>query len=270
MTDPLCVRCEKPMRADQAYACGSCGSHLRALLARTANLAGEAIITIAKLDEVPSFSGGQADDLGWERNDNALEAIGLPYRPAAAHAYRAALGELITWARHCCEQRGIDYADSGGLDGLCGFLASQTDWLRHRPEADEALKAIEDACRQIERIVDRPPDRVVVGMCPCGTWLYAIAGADTVACRACGTSYDVEASRQQLRDNLEDRLMTGAEIATMAAHLGIVASRESARNAIKVWAQRGRITAHGSQSGSPLYRFGDTLGLLIDAYARAA
>ena len=291
MTDeatPTCARCSRPMRHEVALVCGRCGSELRALLARTAKLADEIETTVARLDRITRTGSGRPDDLGWWRADtdldprrpgtnlamrvmterSALEPVAMPSNLDAATAYGAAHGELVTWARHCCETRGIFYVGEANLETVCAFLAGQVDWLRHRDEGDEAANAIEAACRRIERIVDRGPERLVVGRCPCGTWLYAITGADDVKCDGCGTSYDVQASRADLREQLKDSLMTAAEAARMVAHTGLDVPNYRIRKLLWTWTQRGRLQARGEVNGDPTYRFGDALDLLLEAYAK--
>ena len=268
---PTCARCSRPMRHETALVCGRCGSELRALLARTAKLAEDVETTVARLDHITRTGSGQQEpgvDDGWWKGADALEAWPLPVNLDAARAYQAAYGELTTWARHCCETRGIFYVGEANLETVCAFLAGQVDWARFRDEADEAFKAIGDACRRIERIVDRGPERLVVGRCPCGTWLYAITGADDVKCDGCGTSYDVQASRADLREQLKDSLMTAAEAARMVAHTGLDVPNYRIRKLLWTWTQRGRLQARGEVNGDPTYRFGDALDLLLEAYAK--
>lgn len=259
-TDRECAVCKRAMRHDVAAVCAHCGNELRGRLARTAKLVDEIETTVARLDRITRTGGGKREAIDWYRGGNALESWPLPFNVDASIAYAAAYGELASWA----------WSGHGALDTVCTALADQVDSLRRvdAEHARAAFVAIEAACRTIERVIDRGPERIVVGRCPCGTWLYALAGAKTVQCEGCGIAYDVESSRQALRDALVDRLMTGAQIATMAVHLGIVDRRDKARNAVKTWAARGRLAQHGLLDGDPSYRFGDALVLLINAYAR--
>ena len=165
---------------------------------------------------------------------------------------------------------------AGELATVCAWLTTHTEWLRHQPDADETWPALIDACKELERIIDTAAGEVIVGRCPCEQWLYAQERAETVRCRGCGTRYDVASSRADLRENLDDRIMTGAEIARLAGYLGI-ADTKKARLMVKVWAQRGKLERHrrfvaGMREVEieTVYRFGDALPLLQVAYAKAA
>lgn len=278
MTDPTCARCEKPMRHEQAVICGPCASHHRALLGRTSGLAGQVVITIARLDNMPATGSGAPDELGWWKGDNALEAIEMPYRPDAADRYATAWAELATWARHCFEERGIDYAATG-LDGLCGFLASQLEWLRHRDEAAEAWPALDAACRQIERIVDRRPDGEFIGMCDCGTALYH-RGGDSTKCSRCNTSYDPVSSRARYLAALEADHVSPSEAADRVAVMGLIVDTGKLRKLIWAWGDRGHLivacdhetcrTVRQGEAAGPAcqpeetrYRFGDVLARVM-------
>lgn len=280
MADPTCARtgCDRPLRHDQAVMCSPCASRLRAILRDTASLAGQVARTIAKLDVMPAGGPGAPDDLGWWKTGNALEAIELPYRPRAKERYEHAWGELATWARHCCEERGIDYAETG-LDGLCGFLSGQLEWLRHREEVTEAYPVIEDACRQIEHIVDRRAEGEFIGMCPCGTALYHHGGT-TTKCSRCGTAYDPASSRADYNAAMEAARVLPSEAADRVAIMGLVTDTAKLRKLIWAWGDRGHLVQaceHDScmavrrrevdgpacQPAEVRYRFGDVLARVM-------
>jgi hypothetical protein len=300
---PLCVLCGQPL-ADTAYVCTPCTDGVRRALLLVVTLAGEAEVTIARLDRLVR-TGGRPEPVeddpplgpGQTPPQGALTATPLPVALWAGPRYDAAVTELLSTARHVaaesgrplptvrvtpcphrsCEarRRGQAYGPVCGeqsppehpLRMLAAWLAerAQLNWLRYRPEGEELLRGITAACRQIESIVDRPVERVIVGRCPCGEYLYARAGAATVTCTGCGTHYDVAATRDRMRESLADSLFTGAEIATLATYLGYQGRREATRNRIKVWASRGLVTPHGEYAGAPAYRFGEVMARLMTA-----
>lgn len=264
MSEPTCPRCSRPIH-DTAYIDTECAKDLQRALRDVEKVAGDITLTVARLDRVQRHGGAleEPGDDGWHRGEGALFPTALIINLSAARSHDAAAGELTTWARHVVEQRGERPAEGHPLAACARFLADQAHWLRYQPEAAEAFAALHSACRTIVNLVDRPADLSVVGRCPCGTYLYARQGADTVACSACGTAYDVASSREDLRRELEDRLMTAGQIATMAAHLGLTDSRESTRKLINKWAQRSRIVAHGRLDGDPTYLFGEVLTRLL-------
>ena len=269
MSDPTCARCPKPIH-DTAYVCKDCGRALERALQLASRLAGDITLTVAKLTRMERPGGGQRDnDLG--KAPNALFPMPLPVDLNAAHRHDAAVNALHTWARHACEERGIRVLGDGHpLAVVAVFLITQVSWLRYRPEADEAFQELGAACRTIEHVVDRPPGTVVVGRCECGTYLYAARTADTVTCAGCSEQYDVAASREGLRDELSDRLLTAGQIATMAAYLGLTERREAARLLINVWGNRGLIQAHGQVDGDRAYRFGEVLPRLLAVHGVVA
>lgn len=310
MTQPTCPLCARPIQ-DQAYVCWDCTQGVRLELDRIAGLAGEAEVTIARLDRLmrvagerrqldpePMVATGRSSLVRtpWRAPPpfGALVATPWVFSPDARRHYDAAFGELSTWLRHCLDTRGQAHPAvrtegcrhhscqriaRGAIDGpLCTValpqhpleviaheLATQLRWLRQQPEAPEALPAISAACRRVERVVDRPAERLIAGRCGCGLYLYARAGAANVRCTGCGTSYDVASSRDALRASLADALFTGAEIATLAVTLGYEGKRDALRNRLKVWAGRGLIVAHGEYEGQPAYRFGEVMARLMAA-----
>lgn len=268
MTAAQCARCAKPMPHDQAVVCASCGSHLRGLLARTAKLSGEHAVTISLMDNLASTgTSTKADDLGWWRNPEALEPVPLPLNLDAAIAYGAAMSELSTWARHCCETRGIFYVPGAEpLETFCAFLGGQADWLRHQPEADEAFRGIENACKQLERIVDRRPDCWYAGPCTtpgCGTDLYPLAGAETAVCVACGASYGTAERKAWLLREAQEVWGNAAWLSSTLTILGVRCTDAMVRG----YAHRGRLAPHPEPDGRghPRYRLGSVLEIVVGA-----
>lgn len=264
MTEHCCLRCDRPMRHDTALVCTPCGSVLAALLQRTAKLAGEAEVTIARLDKV-SRGPAQPDegDDGWWKGEDALEPMALPVNLHAADSYAAAMNTLTTWVRHVLDERGAVTVDTGHpLELATATLAHNVEWLRHRPEADEAFTDITDACRCIERLVDNRASQVLVGRCGCHTWLYAPEHAGDVTCSGCGTVYSVTAAREDLHEQLREHHVTAARAVRLMGYLGHHLG-ERGRKLIWDWADRGHITRqdHDDQpcSDASCYRFGDVL-----------
>jgi len=151
----------------------------------------------------------------------------------------------------------------------CLWLAGQTGWLRKHPAAGEAFTDLERACADLARLVDRPADKELVGMCDCGKVLYAPGGRIFVSCPqpTCKLLWHVERSRDILHDALRDKLVTAADAARLAAHWDERAS-EQIRKLVNKWAERSRITAHAELGGDPAFRFGDVLDLLAQTPRR--
>lgn len=297
MTDaPSCDRCGDRIH-DTAYVCGRCADWLRVDLELVAKVAGEAWATVARLDRIERHGRGlrvEEDDscdcpqcTSEDEPEGALYPTPWPVSLEAGERHDGAVNELTTWVRHVSETRGISgplYATLSAsgvqtahpLAACATWLTGQLDWLRHRPEAAEAYDALVGACRIIVGVVDRSPDKVLVGQCPCqvvredgepAECLYAVRGAGRVTCRSCGTSHDVDSAREQLRRRLDQGLYTAAEIAMLATYLGVAQRRDTTRKLINQWASRGLLVVHDYQ-GEPAYRFGEVATRLAAAQER--
>ncbi|MDG4796199.1 hypothetical protein [Micromonospora sp. WMMD1082] len=273
MTGPTCVICQRPV-ADQAYCCGLCTDRAYRWLGDIASLAADA----------QDAAGGLARYSAPGRRSGGDDRA--PINLTAADALRHAVNDVTTWARHIAEARGqtVPTPDRrpahgpGCPTGSCThrschairyrptdhhaavaarWIATQLGWLRHRPEAAEAYDALQQAARTITRIADRPPADVLVGVCECGSWLYARAGRPIARCNTtdCGRQWDVERSRDTLRAAMDDKLLTAAQIATVAARAGH--DRNRVRKLVTTWARRGIIAPRGMLDGAATYRLGD-------------
>lgn len=271
---PCCALCGREMRHDTAEVCDRCGLVLRRALERTARLAHEIEATIARLDVGIARGPGQPDLDGWERNADALEPIELPVRAAAIVDRDAVINELATWARHIAAERGCDLpptqdpvrGSTGPTGGPLGILAlwlrPHIEWLRHRPEGQEAIAALSDACATASRIPDQRARRHLVGKCQeCEAPLYALEGDTAVACEACGAeAVSAEATRRLLEDG-RDRRVSAADAARLIVAANPLVPRTRIGNLIRQWAHRDLIEA--DEQG----RY--ELGQILDRWTRA-
>lgn len=248
MSQAKCARCGRPT---DAAICHIDAQELAEVLTAAAGHAEDAWTVIARQTRYGTGSRG-----GRERP--------LPVDLAAAADFGAVENTLTTWIRHVVETRppliGPACASCGHsscntirdrqppptLADAIYWLARQVDWLRRRPEAEQAFDELHDACRVLARMVDRPGTAGLrlVGMCDCGRILYAPHGRDTVTCKSCGASWHVERSQQILRQALDERLVTAAEAAHLGAFLDTDRTQKQIRALLDVWARRGRIAEH--------------------------
>lgn len=299
MTDnPTCARpgCGRPIH-DQAYICGECALWLAGRLELVAQLAGEAMVTIARQSHTPDSSSAPPPDIEpWDKNPNALYPTTTPVALTAAADHDAAVSTLTTWARHVhqesgrplptvatgrcphvtCHQRhqGLIHGPrcdwpweppGHPLAATTRWLADQLRWLRYRPEAGEAFDELADACGLAERVVDRPAARWAAGTCDCGEPLTPTAAAATVTCRGCGVVHDLEERKAWLLEQAEDVLGGAAWCASTLSRLGVICRA----GAVRQWALRSRLAGHGSDAnGRALYRLGDVRALAQDAIRR--
>lgn len=177
------------------------------------------------------------------------------------------------WSRcdhdSCATARRREALSTLALDAMWLARPRQTDELRQHPAAGEAIATLHRACDDLARFVDRPADRDLVGMCDCGKVLYAAHGRTVVQCPqpTCKLVWNVDRSRDILRDALRGKLFTAAEAAHFAAHWDDRTS-EQIRKLINKWNERGRIAAHGTIGSDPIYLFGDVLDRLAQSPPR--
>lgn len=271
-----CATCGRP--CDDATVCAPCARRIADALRELAGLAPELDVTIARQGR--SGGGGR----GADRHPLPVD-LG-----ASEHAW-AVVNTVVTWIRDTARSRGITAVryprtvgptcrTNAGVPGCAHascrtiarsgqpvdelaeairWLAGQVEWLRHQPDAVQAMDELEDACALATRIVDSSDPLVIVGACPCGQRVYGRKGRDYATCRGCGERYDIERSKQELRRHLDAQLMTAAEIATLAMYLELTDSRHRTRKLINVWSGRGVIATRGQTNDGPTYRFGEVI-----------
>lgn len=279
---PTCDRCGRPV-VDQSYVCDDDATRLADQLRLVSNLAGEAAVTVAKLDQISE--GGYSTDT----------EVPLPVNLGAGNDHDAAVNTLTTWARHVHEASGrplptvrrdpCAHASCHArafrrIEGpLCAgqppehpmavvalWLVTQLDWIRHRQEAEQAFDEIDDACRVLVHVVDRPPERWYAGRCDeCETDLYPVAGAKVIRCSECGQQVDLAERKTRLLDQAEDVLAGAAWCAATVTRLGLAVTAAAVRG----YAHRHRLGSHGNDAmGRPLYRLGDVRALVLDQAAQ--
>lgn len=268
-----CVRCGRPM-PDQARVCSPEAQSLADDLLRAAGHAEDAEAVITRQARYGGGGRGGSDeplpiDLTASTKLNAVKLAICGWAEIVIHetgrrpAWRPLAGPL-------CPPTGTRCLH-GSCDGIrrrmpptdiardAAWLARQTGWLRKHPAADEAFRELEAACHQLARLVDRPADRELVGMCDCGRTLYAPHGRTVVTCPAvtCRLHWNVAESRDILRRSLDGKLVTAAEAARLGSYLDTDRSQLQIRKLINAWSARGMVFAHGEIDGEPTYRFGD-------------
>lgn len=164
-------------------------------------------------------------------------------------------------------------------------LARHTDQLRQLPDAGDAYTALERTCQDLARLVDRPADKDLVGMCDCGKVLYARDDQAFVKCpeRTCQLVWNVDKSRDILRNALREKLFTASECARWAA-FWTDRTQPQIRALITTWTRpdRARLAGRGwisnddytgaedddQPTGWALYLLGDVLDLLAQTPRR--
>lgn len=147
---------------------------------------------------------------------------------------------------------------------MARWLRSWVPWLRMHPAAAEFVAEMDEAVGKARWVVDSTRERVFVGVC-CGARVYAPTGRPTTGCPACGASFDVAEQRGLMVDALTDQLAHAGLIGRALESLGVQVTPD----AIRKWAERGRLLAHGrDEKNRPLYRVGDVIDLAAQAAER--
>lgn len=311
MTENLCARCGRPT---DATVCRPEAQELADALTAAAGHAEDAETVIARQARYGGGGrGGHGEPLPVDFTASARHAavsltVGGWMRvlieegyAAEPEAWRPLAGPLCPPVRPGDEPRKGNRCPHGSCAAIrdqgvrsplaraLTWLAAQVGRLRKHPAAGEALAELHDACAQLERLVDRPADKVLVGVCDCGKVLYAPRGRQAIRCPdPCGATWNVSDGLAILRRHLDDRLFTAAEAAPLAVRLDDGdRSTEQVRKLIGKWAERGEITAkgcvwrepnaaelqkdpHHGMVAVPTYRFGDIAERLARTPRRAA
>ena len=248
MVTAECVRCARPL-ADGAYVCSRCTADAAQKLAEIVELAPAARDVAHGLSR--RSQGGASGKPGSR----------LPLDLTATAKLDAVSNELGTWVRHIVEARGCHVwsHDDDPIAFAANWLATQLEWLRHRPEADEAFGDFAAAVRVLRGIARGPSEQKYLG--PCGALLlaevepedptlgiapehetqicdgdvYGYRGADTGTCRTCGAQVDQAERRAWLDDEVRQHAFRAAHIADA---YGISV------DTIRSWAGRGKLASY--------------------------
>lgn len=155
----------------------------------------------------------------------------------------------------------------------CTWLLWHVQDVAVHPLAAEAVSAFESVADRLERLVDRPQDRVYVGPCwqrdehgvECVADLWAKPGAASVTCRVCGHTLGVEERKAWLAEHMEDIELTATNCSRAMATIGLSVTVSQ----ITVWATRSALLSRGrvnqGQRSLALYRVGDVMLLAYKA-----
>jgi hypothetical protein len=138
------------------------------------------------------------------------------------------------------------------------WLLGQVEWLRHHPLGSQAVKDLGRAVSAARTAIDRPEDRVFLGICSairdggdlCPVDVYAIVGETTAKCPSCGASHVVEDRRRKLLHVVDGQLLSATDLSRILTLYGQPVTQDR----IWKWKERGRIAPHGvNAAGDPIY-----------------
>lgn len=278
MTAPLCVCCGRP--TPDGYACVTCG-----ITKPGEQLRSIADMTPAARDIAHGLSraeGGGASGKPGSR---------LPLNLRDTEALNQTERVLTKWIDHIGPIRGHPrpwFTHTGDPIAIAAtWLTGHLEWMRHQPDqepdndgntwgAQDFLADVAAAARVVAGIARGPAAQRYLGPCgaeiPVGTLaepdrvhecegdIYARDGATTGRCRTCGAEVATDLRRAWLDGEVRSHAFRAAHIAEA---YGVRA------NTIRVWADRGRLVAHGHDGeGRPLFNVGDVLDLAAADAAR--
>lgn len=181
----------------------------------------------------------------------------LGMNPAAADAVRQIVGLVAAWLDAVTGQVAGEAVFERPLAAVT-VLRGSLDRLRVHSAAPDALQELLDAVLTAERVIDRLPGRVEVGVCDdCSERLRARPWQHETICDGCGRQYDVDERRANLLAVAADRLVTGLEAASV---ITAWAGKRLSANRISQWKQKGWLVPQGQTPDGhhrPLYRLGD-------------
>ena len=177
------------------------------------------------------------------------------------HGCNGACTEDMTATEDCPDR--VDPITTSHMPGL---LAQVVERYGHFTSDD--LLAL-DFCdqghefrRKARQALERPPAPTFMGPCPvreCHGELYVREGQEAATCRECDTVTTVAEQREWLDGELEQRLMTAAELPRALKILGMEVQAATVRK----WVQRERLVAAVDEGDLALYRLKDAKTLAM-------
>ena len=283
MSQPVCPVCQE--KSNDWLSCKRCTDRLMAQIAEIPSLVADLRITHTRQSKFGS---------GGVRSGESP----VPFDDRARALIREAGNTVTTWMRvldagdltyevevcSCKPYRAcrpvirVESHAGNTIAGWCDWLGQRRQRIRGMDGIEQLASEVDSWVRRVRRVIDRPTDLTFVGTCPvCQGWLYAKADQEEIICQACKragivelTSYSVEASREGMREQMEDQLVTVAQCAILLASFGLGVKADTVHN----WARPergGRLVKRGEdREGRALYRVGDVADLVRDTAARKA
>ncbi|HEV7651355.1 MAG TPA: hypothetical protein VGP26_24660 [Actinophytocola sp.] len=237
----------------------------RMVIAHSPGLLAELEVTIARQHRF----GGAGGRAGTEPP--------LPVHLAAAELAAVARNTIGTWARDVAELH-PHLQLPGTHAAAAAWLATFPTLLAEHPSAGELHEDITVLARRIRTMIDRPPDKVYLGICSarlqqvsarewllCPVDIYAERDKQVVQCPKCGTTHDAAWRRDRMLLKVDGQLATATDAsrALSAYDCPVTASQ------IRKWAFRQKLTPHPPHPDDPRcyprYRIGDIRTLLAEA-----
>lgn len=218
--------------------------------------------------------------IGWVSGDTETS---VPFHVAASDTRAVADNLIGTWARTVADLHSHLSLTATTVPEACRWMATVPGLLAEHPAAGEMYADITSLAARIQRVIDRPPDKVYVGQCGadllddegdeprhCERDLYANPNRSWIECPECGGAWDVADRKQFLLRKVEDQLATPSDLSRALSRLNEPVSASMIRG----YAHRGSLTPHPPHphdpKHAPRYRVGDVLDLLANVRKKAS
>lgn len=232
-----CLACRKIPVTD-TFTCGPCGDEYHGLLPRIPDLAADLDIEVTRQARKGGGGGGgrtRSFERPLEFNQAASDALAQLRVVLVSTCLTLALGQRLP-------------ADT--IDAMVEWLITNEAAVPLRPEAGDIITGLAAAVARGSKVIDNPPEKVMIGQCDCGTDMLAPRDAAVYRCTnpQCRAEWDVPAVLAWRDELAQDHLLPLADIAVVA---GIP------KGTLKSWVKRGRLVHHGAdRDGVRLYRYG--------------
>jgi len=263
---------------DQAYACSGCAYRAGDQLHEIADMAP------AARDVAHGFARRGTNGASGKPGSR------LPFDTMSTEKLDKIQARLSTWVGEIAHGRNrpIPAPRHLGDDPIilwARWLAGHVEWIRKTDDAERFLIEVGECASVLRGVARGPASQRYLGPCgapeqidvsiidqgprvtfvdgpPCDGDIYAREGAQFGACRTCGATVGTRDRQAWLDGEVRSHAFRAAHIAEA---YGVRA------NTIRVWADRGRLTAHGHDAdGRPLFNVGEVLDLAAGDAARRA
>lgn len=193
-------------RPAEGFLCRVCIRTLSHDLDTIADLWPESLTTLARLDVMPRTSGGKSKG----------GSSGVPLNLTASEARWVVESTIVTWLRDVAGDRIPD--DVGTLPQACKWMSTYATMIGNLSQGPQLADEIGHARRVLERLVDRPKDRIVVAHCEtCGKALSEEPGAYAAVCEACDEVVVVQAQRSKRVAKAQEKTVTKVDAVRVVA-----------------------------------------------------
>ena len=185
---------------------------------------------------------------------NGSEERSVPFNQAASDARVELVKQLRVYALRV-KLIALAPVREGDPHAYADYLVQHLPGIPdNHPAITGIYTAIVGAADKARRAMDRPIDRKYVGLCDCGTSLYAADQAAFVKCRTCKLLWSASERREWLLDEARDRVGSPEALEKILPWFD---ERPIKANTIRQWARRGKLQA----DANGLYRIGDVIAL---------